>query len=75
MNWRISSYSCGANNCIEMAADFKVSSYSMATGQCVEVGGGASCVMVRDTKDRERGTLHLAPGAWSAFAAWSAASV
>jgi hypothetical protein len=33
------------------------SSYSATKGQCVEVGAGERVVGVRDTKDRDGGTL------------------
>ncbi|RKT83467.1 protein of unknown function [Saccharopolyspora antimicrobica] len=36
-------------------------------GMCVEVGGGAGIVGVRDTKDRDGGTLAFDRRSWSAF--------
>jgi hypothetical protein len=38
-------------------------------GNCVEVGvpADAAYVAVRDTKDREGGTLSVSPQAWTAF--------
>ena len=37
-------------------------------GNCVEVADNVpGQVMVRDTKDRDGGTLTFAPAAWSAF--------
>jgi hypothetical protein len=38
-------------------------------GNCVEVGGAASVIVVRDTKDRNGGTLAFSGNAWDAFAA------
>ncbi|SFD72959.1 protein of unknown function [Actinopolyspora alba] len=43
------------------------SSYSGNNGTCVEVGFATSTVLVRDTKDREGGTLALTPTAWQSF--------
>lgn len=36
-------------------------------GDCVEVADTANLVMVRDTKDRDGGTLAVSPDAWRAF--------
>jgi hypothetical protein len=37
-------------------------------GQCVEVADNlAGVVLIRDTKDRDGGTLTFAPEAWRAF--------
>ena len=36
-------------------------------GDCVEVADAASVVMVRDTKDRDGGTLAFTAEAWAAF--------
>jgi hypothetical protein len=36
-------------------------------GNCVEVATGPGAVRVRDSKDREGGTLAFAPAAWNAF--------
>lgn len=37
-------------------------------GACVEVADNLkTVVLVRDTKDRDGGTLHIAPTAWKAF--------
>jgi hypothetical protein len=50
--------------------NWRKSSYSGGQGgSCVEVGGAASGIMVRDTKDRDGGTLEFTAGAWDAFAA------
>ena len=49
--WRKSSRSSGSGN-----------------GDCVEVAENlAGAVFVRDTKDRDGGTLTFGPSAWSAF--------
>jgi hypothetical protein len=36
-------------------------------GDCVEVADTARAVMVRDTTDRDGGTLAFTAGAWTAF--------
>jgi hypothetical protein len=38
-----------------------------AGNACVEVGTGAGPVLVRDTKDRDGGTLSVSPRAFRAF--------
>jgi hypothetical protein len=50
--------------------DWRKSTYSDANGgNCVEVSEAVRVVMVRDTTDRDGGTLALSAGAWSAFVA------
>ena len=49
---------------------WRTSSYTgNGGGNCVEVGGAASVIVVRDTKDRNGGTLAFSADAWDAFAA------
>jgi Domain of unknown function (DUF397) len=48
---------------------WRKSSYSGANGSCVETASGDSVVMVRDTTNRDGGTLTFAADAWRAFAA------
>jgi hypothetical protein len=36
-------------------------------GQCVETASGAGVILVRDTTDRDGGTLAFTAGAWDAF--------
>jgi hypothetical protein len=49
---------------------WRTSSYTgNGGGNCVEVADTADVVLVRDTKDREGGTLEFAPGAWVGFTA------
>ncbi|GAB3559707.1 hypothetical protein J2S53_003998 [Actinopolyspora lacussalsi] len=43
------------------------SSYSGNTGNCVEVGNAVNVVGVRDTKDRDGGTLVVDSTAWTSF--------
>jgi hypothetical protein len=67
--WRKSTYS-GTNggNCVEIAT-WRKSTRSDTNGSCVEVGGAARVVLVRDTKDRDAGTLAFPADAWEAFTA------
>jgi hypothetical protein len=46
---------------------WRKSSYSGGNNQCLEVGSTDSRVLVRDTKDREGGTLSFDVSDWSAF--------
>lgn len=50
-------------------ARWRKSSYSSSNGgSCVEVADNLpGVVLVRDTKDRDGGTLNFAPASWRAF--------
>jgi hypothetical protein len=53
-----------------MEPAWRKSSYSGSTGgQCVELASGSALVLVRDTTDRDGGTLASSAGAWRAFTA------
>jgi Domain of unknown function (DUF397) len=69
--WRKSSYSGGnGGNCVEVATWRKASHSGGNGGDCVEAGVAATgLVLVRDTTDRDGGTLTFTATAWSAFAA------
>ena len=55
---------------METAGNWRKSSYSGADGgECVEVATAAGVVMVRDTKNRNNGTLMVPASAWRAFVA------
>ncbi|MEV0088396.1 DUF397 domain-containing protein [Saccharopolyspora sp. NPDC050642] len=65
INWRKSSYSGSQSECVEVG--WRKSSYSGQAGSCVEVGAGPGLVGVRDTKDRDGGTLVFSRAQWAAF--------
>jgi hypothetical protein len=47
---------------------WRKASYSGDGANCVETGSVPGAVLVRDTKDRERGpVLRVSPEAWSTF--------
>ena len=47
---------------------WRKSSYSGSTGgQCVETASGSGVVLVRDTTDRDGGTLGFTAEAWAMF--------
>lgn len=47
---------------------WRKASYSNGSGNCVEVGTTPGSVAVRDTTDRDGGTLAFNAQAWRAFA-------
>ena len=50
--------------------DWRKSSYSGGEGNdCVETANGAGTILVRDTTDRDGGTLTFGTGAWERFTA------
>jgi hypothetical protein len=46
---------------------WRKASYSGNSGNCVEVADATRVVLVRDTKDREGGTLAVPADVWQAF--------
>jgi hypothetical protein len=49
---------------------WRKSSYSDGNGgNCVETASGAGAILVRDTANRDGGTLKFSTEAWEAFAA------
>ncbi|MEV5543231.1 DUF397 domain-containing protein [Saccharopolyspora shandongensis] len=52
-----------------MASNWRKSSRSQQQTGCVEVGRTAEGAAVRDTKNREAGTLAFTRGQWSSFIA------
>lgn len=66
--WRKSSHSNGSGNCVEVATGWRKSSHSNGQASCVEVGQApARVIAIRDTTDRDGGTLAISPAAWQAF--------
>jgi Domain of unknown function (DUF397) len=47
--------------------NWRKASYSNGSGNCVEVADTARVVLVRDTTDRDCGTLTFTADAWQAF--------
>jgi Domain of unknown function (DUF397) len=69
MQWRKSSYSNGGSNaCVEVAAWRKASYSNGGESACVEVASAGS-VLVRDTTNRDGGTLTFSAEAWERFTA------
>jgi hypothetical protein len=54
---------------VDKYTDWRKASYSNGTGQCVETASGAGAVAVRDTTDRNGGTLTFSTEAWARFTA------
>lgn len=52
----------------QLEPEWRTSSYTGTNGNCVEVAADRG-VLVRDTKDRDGGTLSFATEAWAEFAA------
>ena len=68
--WFKSSYSQGEAACVEVAhvpTSFRKSSYSGGNGNCVEVADTPTFSAVRDTQNRDLGTLTFSPAEWRAF--------
>ena len=54
----------------EQAGNWRKSSYSGNGGeQCVETASDEGTILVRDTTDRDGGTLAFTGGAWAKFTA------
>jgi Domain of unknown function (DUF397) len=47
--------------------DWRTATYSTGNGSCVETASGAGVVLVRDTTNRDGGTLAVSAQAWSAL--------
>jgi hypothetical protein len=60
---------CGMEAADLSRAEWRKSSYSGGNGNCVETASGAGIVAVRDTTDRDGGTLSFTANAWRAFMA------
>ncbi|MEU6193081.1 DUF397 domain-containing protein [Streptomyces sp. NPDC047061] len=75
--WFKSSYSGTAgDNCLEVALAWRKSTYSGTEGDnCIEVAVAPATIHIRDSKDRVRPHLALAPAAWAPFVAHAADAV
>lgn len=52
----------------EVVSGWRVATYTGGQGNCVEVGRSATTIAVRDTKNREDGSvLRFDPSAWRVF--------
>jgi len=49
--------------------NWRKATYSNGGENCVETADGSGVVLVRDTKDRDGGTLAFGAGAWALFTA------
>ncbi|GGN15067.1 hypothetical protein FHR83_004691 [Actinoplanes campanulatus] len=68
MTWRKSSRSTASGDCVEVGTVWRKSSRSSANGDCVEVADNLpDVVAVRDSKDRDGGTLTFTTAQWTAF--------
>ena len=47
---------------------WRVATYTGSSGDCVEVGDTDHAILVRDTKDRNGGTLTFTAATWQSFA-------
>jgi hypothetical protein len=50
-------------------SDWRKASYSNGSGQCVETASAAGTIAVRDTANKDGGTLSFSAEAWAAFTA------
>jgi hypothetical protein len=69
-SWRKSHHSNGGENaCVEVGrSPWRKATYSSNGGAtCVETATDFGLVLVRDTKDREGGTLDISTQAWATF--------
>jgi len=66
MTWRKSSYSGSEASCVEVGT-WRKATYSGAEANCVEVADTTDIVLVRDTTDRDGGTLGFGAAAWRTF--------
>jgi Domain of unknown function (DUF397) len=67
MDWRKSTYSGENGSCLEVAK-WRKSTYSGASGSdCVETATAQGMILVRDTTNRDAGTLTFPSSAWSTF--------
>ena len=46
---------------------WRVATYTGSSGSCIEVGDVERAILVRDTKDRDGGTLTFPASTWQSF--------
>lgn len=51
----------------QMNVGWRKSSYSANGANCVEAGQARRAILVRDTKDRDQGSLSFTPRVWASF--------
>lgn len=68
--WRKSSHSGENGSCVEVSdPQWRKSSYSGQAGSCVEVAQGDGRIAVRNSNDRDAGTVYFTRSEWTAFVA------
>ncbi len=69
MEWRKSSKSGPySDNCVEIGMrNWRKSKRSSETGNCVEIADDDNSVFVRDTKNRDNGTLEFSKESFKSF--------
>jgi hypothetical protein len=67
-NWRKASHSAnGGEQCVEVG-NWRKATYSGNGGEaCIETASGDGVILVRDTTNRDGGTLAFTAEAWTAF--------
>ncbi|MFL6118282.1 DUF397 domain-containing protein [Actinophytocola sp.] len=65
--WRKSSRSSSAPNCVEVAWVWRKSSRSTSAANCVEVASGGAVTAVRDSKNTSGPILTFPVSSWAAF--------
>lgn len=69
VGWRKASYSdSNGGNCVEVGWR-KASHSGSEGGNCVETASGSGMILVRDTTNRDGGTLAFSANAWQTFTA------
>lgn len=53
----------------QLEPEWRTSSYTGTNGNCVETASGNQTVSVRDTRNRDGGTLNFTADAWTEFLA------
>ena len=68
--WRKSRHSGENSDCVEVSdPQWRKSSYSGQASTCVEVAQGDGRIAVRNSNDRDAGTVYFTRSEWAAFVA------